>query len=138
MDDTTLLKLVAALTGAFALVVGALVWLVKFSAKAIVSFISTQLLAMQKTISDHTTTDLEHHSEVKELVVRLEGKFDGIRDQLDRPTPVRGVPIQDEWAAETPDMRHQQPKKKPRTSPFGHPGYRHPTKPRGGSEGGGG
>lgn len=83
MDDTTI-KLVLALAAAFSLVVGALVWLVKFSAKAIVSFIAEQLTSMQTAITTHTKDDLEHHADVKSAIVRVESKLDAAADDRAR------------------------------------------------------
>lgn len=41
----------------------------------------------------HTTTDLEHHAEVKEAVIRLEAKVDQALDGfVTTLTPIHGVP----------------------------------------------
>jgi len=68
---------------------------------ALIFFVGKSLIASVKEVRDeikaHTKTDVESHSEVKETVVRLEGKIDAIFDltpvEHKRPsTPSRGVP----------------------------------------------
>jgi hypothetical protein len=58
-------------------------------------------------VDEHTATDIEHHGEVKQAIVRVEGKIDGVLDERER-TPVN-VPI---------------PQKRARTHPGGAGGYR--------------
>lgn len=69
-------------------VLGAFVWLVRTVGLGIVA----ELKGLTKAISDHTTLDLAHHAQVRQDIVRLDGKIDGILDQADRFTPVQEVP----------------------------------------------
>jgi hypothetical protein len=47
--------------------------------------------SVDKSLREHTATDLAHHADVKESVVRVEAKLDSALDWLDR-TPVGDRP----------------------------------------------
>jgi len=79
MFDDSMLKMIGA-AGGFVVMLAAFLWLVRFVGRAIVD----ELKALRSDVKDHTTKDLEHHAEVKEAIVRLEGKIDGVLEERDR------------------------------------------------------
>jgi enoyl-CoA hydratase/carnithine racemase len=70
MDNDTL-KLLGA-GGGFTVLLGAFVWLIRTVGLALVA----KLGELGAKIDAHTAKDIEHHSEVKEAVIRLEARFD--------------------------------------------------------------
>ena len=87
MDDA-LIHALTNLGGTAAVVVGVVYIAWKVIARIMERMIAAIDAAAQR-IAEHTTKDLEHHAEVKEAVIRLEGKMDGILDWNER-TPVEG------------------------------------------------
>lgn len=83
----------------------ALLWIIyKIATESVRSFITEQVKAMDRTVAaverigvkldDHTTAEVAHHNDVRDAVVRLEGKIDGANDERARSglTPIEGVP----------------------------------------------
>lgn len=48
---------------------------------------------LRAEVAAHTKTDLEHHGEVKEAIVRVEAKIDERVASQRRLTPIRGIDV---------------------------------------------
>jgi len=104
MESVDLLKLLG--SGGFAV---ALLWLLRWwmiQQVAAMAKIVDSVANVGRIIDEHTAIDVAHHAEVRESVVRLEGKIDGAADERARSglTPIEGVPI-----ARTPTRAQSEP-----------------------------
>lgn len=79
--DADLIKLIG--SGGIAAALLALIYIVGMRMVRALDRVATK-------VDEHTTTDLSHHADVKESVVRLEGKVDAALDWQER-TPVEGT-----------------------------------------------
>lgn len=87
--DVEALKLIS--QGGIAAALLGLIYLVGMKLVAAIDRIGLKL-------DEHTKTDVEHHGEVKEAVVGLHGKIDGLLDGQERQaryTPAFGAPTRD-------------------------------------------
>lgn len=110
MDETKIVQVLGGAVGGGALA-GALLLILYRMTSRIVERMIAALDRVALSVDEHTKTDLAHHAEVKESVVRLEAKFDSARN----------------WLEAERDRTPTGPGRRNRTNPHGH-------KPRGGHD----
>jgi hypothetical protein len=80
--DSDIIKLLV--SGGFGAALLGLVYIVGMRMVAALDRVASRL-------DEHTKTDLEHHAEVKEAVVRMDAKVEAALNEARRMTPAQGV-----------------------------------------------
>lgn len=137
MDETAIIKALGSAPGGVALAAVLVLVLYKVLSKASDRYIAALDRvaagqgdlkdALKDALKEHTATDLEHHGEVREAVVRLETKVDSAldwrhrSDVFDRVEPERevtpqSIPIRAPTASEASERRRRRVRTPPRGS----------------------
>jgi hypothetical protein len=95
MDEAKLIQMLGSAVGGGAMA-GALLLILYRMTSRIVERVIAAIDRIAASVDKHTATDLAHHAEVKEAVVRVEAKLDAERDARDR-TPTSFPRVEDEF-----------------------------------------
>jgi len=86
MTAESLIKLFGA-GGGFLVMVALCFWMIRYILREVVGAVQN----LRRDVQEHTQKDLAHHAEVKIAVMRIDGRLEGILDQMER-TDSHGIP----------------------------------------------